>query len=49
MPEKAQTALRRHSERSKPTDDLRVLDYSGFNGLDNFPVSIYGREIRHES
>lgn len=32
----------------KQTDDLRVLDYNGFNILHNFPFSAYGQEIRHE-
>jgi len=32
----------------KQTDDLRVLDYNGFNVLHNFPFSSYANEIRHE-
>jgi len=29
-------------------DDLRVLDYNGFNVFHNFPFSAWGMEYRHE-
>ena len=32
----------------KQTDDLRVLDYNGFNVFNNFPFSAWGKEHRHE-
>lgn len=32
----------------KQTDDLRVLDYNGFNVFYNFPFSSWGKEYRHE-
>ena len=32
----------------KQEDDLRVLDYNGFNVFHNFPFSAWGDEYRHE-
>jgi len=32
----------------KQSDDLRVLDYNGFNVFHNFPFSMWGKEHRHE-
>ena len=32
----------------KQEDDLRVLDYNGFNVFYNFPFSSWGKEYRHE-
>jgi hypothetical protein len=32
----------------KQSDDLRVLDYNGFNVFHNFPFSTWGKEHRHE-
>ena len=32
----------------KQEDDLRVLDYNGFNVFHNFPFSSWGEEYRHE-
>jgi hypothetical protein len=32
----------------KQEDDLRVLDYNGFNVFHNFPFSVWGEEYRHE-
>lgn len=29
-------------------DDLRVLDYNGFNVFHNFPFATWGKEHRHE-
>ena len=33
----------------KQQDDLRVLDYNGFNVFYNFPFSSWGKEYRHEA
>jgi len=33
----------------KQEDDLRVLDYNGFNVFYNFPFSSWGKEYRHEA
>jgi hypothetical protein len=32
----------------KQEDDLRVLDYNGFNVFHNFPFKSWGKEYRHE-
>jgi len=32
----------------KQEDDLRVLDYNGFNVFHNFAFSTWGKEYRHE-
>ena len=32
----------------KQSDDLRVLDYNGFNVFHNFPFGSWGKEHRHE-
>ena len=32
----------------KQSDDLRVLDYNGFNVFHNFPFRTWGKEHRHE-
>jgi len=32
----------------KQEDDLRVLDYNGFNVFHNFPFESWGKEYRHE-
>lgn len=32
----------------KQEDDLRVLDYNGFNVFHNFPFSSWGKEHRYE-
>ncbi len=32
----------------KQEDDLRVLDYNGFNVFHNFPFNTWGKEYRHE-
>ncbi len=32
----------------KQEDDLRVLDYNGFNVFYNFPFNTWGKEYRHE-
>ena len=33
----------------KQENDLRVLDYNGFNLFHNFPFSSWGKEYRHEA
>ena len=33
----------------KQVDDLRVLDYNGFNVFHNFPFGVWGKEHRHEA
>ena len=35
-------------EDVKQEDDLRVLDYNGFNVFHNFPFSTWGKDYRHE-